>query len=1246
MADNKIKWTKQQLRVVNARDSDVLVTASAGTGKTAVLSGRICSIISEKTNIRNMLVLTFTEAAAEQMRSRIAEQLKDALTKTPGNHLRYQLILLQGAEISTIHSFCKRIITEHFYKIGLDPTFRVIDEDQQKLLKAEALEDTIEKAWQQSSIRDAMEQLLYGRNLNIADGFPSVIIGLSDYLDGVVSRNKWYERAEELIDIINPFTSGLGEKQKQVIDGQLSDVLKQLHHARHIANISGAEIKWSQKFDNTHIEPVKKLIGTLKAEQWEQFVELISNYDKPTTYKPKGISECAAELVHRISKNSLDMLKELSQFAVLNPQYNDIISGTVSLQTKVLIELVRMFEQSYTQAKRAINCLDFADLEHYALKLLTTENSSDQQPEPSETALVLRKRFQHIFVDEYQDINSVQRLILQMLSPGGNVLHVGDVKQSIYAFRGSQPDIFLQQLKAASSANEAKKSALLVELNTNFRSVKGILDFTNKIFSRMMTTSFGGIEYDEPAMLRPPDGENSQVIADNKPVVEFHILDQISNDHDSEDDPSEELSEDNSMASGLVTARRYQAAMIAKRIRQMTGADTGKAEFQIFDKTRNTYKDVQYGDIVILMRSLAGKANEYVEVLRLAGVPVSCKAAEGYFQATEVNDCLSLLKVLDNPQRDIEIAAVLRSPLFKISDTELAKIKIFGRQQQQQGGFYNCILNYCKCGTEIHLADKLRNILNQLEQWRSLSREGRLADLIWQIYRQTGYLSFVCALLNGRSRKANLLELHERAMQFEDFAGGTGSLCLKRFVDFLEDIKEAGQDWAPAEPQNSVGNAIRILSVHKSKGLEFPVVFLAELQTEFNKKDSQSDCLISADNTVGLRIIDRRSHGKISSLAHQVIAEQKRISSLEEELRILYVAITRAKDRLILTASERRETCRQIISNGFFFGDGTIPHWQLREARNPLEWILYALSDQKMLHQAFETPLTGRSDDSNLFCFKLHNKTDLDILNSIITEQKNRKSKQSGTISKPTAASKNTLNQVKKALNWSYPFSEVSILPAKQSVSELTHRNDEYVKFDYSASLSRQPRAILSMETDKNKKIEQKVIGSATHLVISHLDFSEPVTTRKVINTVEKLILNGSISIEVANNIKIDSIVDFFISVPGLWALDRKNTVYCEWPFTFALPACELSDSLKESMPKSNELIVVQGIIDMLIRTPEGLIVIDFKTDNIGTSQVSQRAELYRNQLNLYGRAAAAIIKSQITAKWLYFLTPAVAYNI
>ena len=1250
MTEKKTTWTRQQLRAITARGSDVLVTASAGTGKTAVLSGRCVDIVSDRTacpDVWSMLVLTFTEAAAEQMRWRIAEQLSEAFVEKRDPHLRQQLLLLQGADISTIHSFCKRLITEHFYRLGLDPTFRVIDSDEQRLLKAEVLEKTVEWAWEQSNLVPLLHQLFYRRDLRTADGFQAQIVAVSDFLDGIVSRDKWCERADRLARSANPFAGELGEKQKEIIAGKLQHIVEQLRCAKRLYESRG-DGDWSGRCEDTYIRPAERLMELLSAGDWDEFSKAIHDFKKPMVRKPGGIDAPLDELIRSMVKKAVNGIDELPELAVLNPKYLDKVSGAVSRQTRVLVELVKRFDQLYGQAKRAVNCLDFADLEHHALRLLSGEDSSQEELVPSATAFALRDRYKYIFVDEYQDINGVQKAILDLLSAGGNVFVVGDVKQSIYAWRGAEPDIFIEQLRQASPGSADFGKGLRVDLNTNFRSAEGILDFVNKIFGRIMSARVARIDYDESARLKPAPANKPKAPGGSAGgAVEFHIL--CKDGKSSHRATGETAVASDNDEPTIVSSRQLQAAMIARRIRQMVGAEIGGAEFEIYDKQQGGLRGVEYRDIVILMRSLAKKA-DFVEVLRLAGIPVNCDAIAGYFEATEISDLLCLLKVLDNPQRDIELAAVLRSPLFGVTDTELARVTIDSTKGENRCGFYDAVLGYCNCGAERALADKLAKILAQIERWRTLARRGSLADLIWQIYRETGYLSFVCALPNGRARRANLLKLHDRAIQFEGFASSHGVASLTRFVEFIEKLQEVGQDWAPAEPDSSTQNAVRVISVHKSKGLEFPVVFLAELDGRFNKRDLHEDCLTHSRYALGLQIIERASNSKLRSLAHQVIAEEKLAASVAEEMRILYVAATRARERLILTASADIKHCRDVLCKGLFFGDASISDWALLECQNPFEWLLYGLCDQKSLHEAFETGLSDEAPDDGLFHLRLYDLDELEGLSESILKRKADKSKQARrTASRRKRKPKDArlLAAVKKSLSWCYGFGDAPLLPAKLSVTQLTHRNDEFVRADYSGALDRRPSVLAAGESDVIESVEARTVGTATHLLIAGLDLAGPVDKEAVDKTKEQFLTNGNITTTIAALIDGESIIQFFKSDLGRQALDVRNTVWREWPFTFTVPACQWRATADSAVAGCwDEPIIVQGIIDMLIKTPQGLVVIDFKTDSVSAEEASRRAVLYREQLALYSSAAGEILKLKVAGRWLYFLSCGCAVEV
>ena len=1188
MAVDRIKWTKRQLKAIETGSTEALVTASAGTGKTAVLSQRCLRFIAEPKlcpDVSNILVLTFTDAAAQEMKTRIAQNLRDKIDVEANAHLRRQLLLLDAADISTIHSFCKRTITKYFYRLGINPAFRIIEPDERKLIQSEILTKIIAQAWGEEPLQEGLRLLLNRRNLKDDRGnFLEIIITIAEFLDGVYDRAGWCQKAVSMAEAQNWRVGSLAEKQKQIIIEKLDTSAAQLRYAR-IIDEKLSDGHWSEQI-NEYLAEVTRAKEAILKGHLDKCAEIITKFEKDKwKNKPKDFDDEIKELIQTPAKSAIKQFKALADLAIAGSRYDELVAAGVSLQTKILIELVKRFDAQYAKTKAALNCLDFADLEHKMLELLTDD----------EMAAQLSSQYQHIFVDEYQDINVVQQKILEKLSADGNMFIVGDIKQSIYAWRQAEPAIFIERLNSASGAK--------LELNENFRSRRGILDFVNTLFRRIMIPAAAMIDYDENAELKSLADISKTTSA--RADVELHIIDEQIDDDD--DDSTEAMVLQSSSV-------QRQAVMIAGRIKKMVE----NAELDIFDKTTQTYRPIQYGDIVILMRSPGHKANDYVRILGQEQIPVTSSGSSGYFETTEITDCISLLKVLDNPQRDIELAGVLRSPFFNFNDTDLVKITTSGQgDEQKKINFYNRLKHYGQTGGNETLRQKANQCLEQIEKWRTRARSESLADLLWRIFRHNNYLTFMTALPDGKQRRANLLKLHARAIQFEGFASSAQTISLSRFVGFIEKLLAQNSDWAPAEPGSASQNVVRIMSVHKSKGLEFPVVFIAETNKKFNTKDISKDCLTSPELAMGLTIIEPDSKTKLKSLGHQVIAEQIKKTTLAEEMRILYVAMTRASQKLILTGSEKTNKCRQIIMQSAIAGQ-TIADWQISTSRNFLEWILSALADQKKLNDTFETHLDCQQNDS--FELYLHKAGELEKLYN--ENKKRRRGEKAETPNSGKAA--RTLPQLVNNLLWEYPFDADTKLPAKKSVSELTHSGDEFgeTKYHQPILLSGQ----ITAETDA------KLVGLATHLLIQKLDLSKPVNSEIIRILADELIDVGVITARVAKKINYSSIEKFFHSELGSAVVDANNEVFREWPFTFAVKTDE-----------SEEKMIVQGIIDMLIKTPAGIIVVDFKTDRITADQVPMRAQDYKAQIDFYSSAASAILKNKIISSQLYFLAPAIA---
>jgi ATP-dependent helicase/nuclease subunit A len=1204
-----MNWTKGQKQAIESQSGDITVAASAGTGKTTVLSQRAVRVLGLPDlcpDVSDILVLTFTEAAAGEMNARIAQHLRDVASRTKNAHLRRQLLMLDSADISTIHSFCKRIIAQHFHRLELNPAFRVMDADESRLIKAEILQQVIEDAW--NDMPQGMQQLLSGRAVsNPSHNFLNCIIDLSNFLDTVVSRQNWFDRAIVYNDAIISASSDAVKSQKQIILDSLRTFKEQFEWSLKLDE-KITDGHWKEQIEDECLPIITLAIDFLQKDDLKSFIELLNSFDGfKWNNKPKGLEDEKKELVQAAARKAIDGFKNLNSLAILNPDYAGLVAGACSVQTKVLIELVKRFDFAYQTRKQQLSCVDFADLEKYMLKLLSEDGDVDTG-KPSDIALQLQKKYKYIFVDEYQDINPVQQRIIDLLSGLAKVFVVGDVKQSIYAWRGADCGLFVQRL----GKTEIDESKSRVDLNENFRSRPGILNFVNEVFSRIMTESVAAVDYDENAALKPFNASSDK---SPNPDVELILVDE---------DPAEEKQTDNDDdddQTGVVSADAInrRALTVANRIKELVKVE----KFEIYDKKITANRPCRWNDFVILTRSFEHRANNYVQILRSANIPVVSDISAGYFATTEINDMLSLLQqVLDNPRQDIPLASVLRSPVFGLSDTQFAQIKSY---KNSQADFYSLLESVAKKSDDKDLQKRVSEILRQLDDWRTLARRGSLADLIWQIYSQTDYLSFVSALPGGSQRHANLLKLHQRAIQFENFASSFNVISLSRFVNFLQKLLESGGDWAPAEPDSSASDAVRVMSVHKSKGLEFPIVILAETNREFRFGSHVGDCITDNQATIGLRIIDENSGTKLPSLTWQVIKEKQRRQSLAEEMRILYVAMTRAKDKLILSGAAESKHCISLLSNSALCDSEKLPSFLIESARSELDLILLSLAKYKKLHTYFKLPVQVDTCNENIFDLKICQPDE--ILQLEARFLKKRPASKYETIKSPLP-DKALLENIAKNLNWQYPLKDCALIKAKQSVTSIVQQQEQFAEADGSFLFD-------SFEKLTGRG-DSLVIGSATHLVIKNIDLTGTVDENKIGQAVTDLIKRGYITKQVADGINISSVLKFFNSDLGRLIKDSKNTVMREWPFTYAASAADLYPDLKNC---TQEKIIIQGIIDMLVKTPDGLIVIDFKTDHIDSSKLRQKSEHYAPQLKWYCKAVGEILDVKNVAGWLCFLS-------
>jgi ATP-dependent helicase/nuclease subunit A len=1081
-----MKYTQQQQQAINAR-GNVLVTASAGTGKTAVLAQRCLELVLNGTDLDRILVVTFTEAAAAEMKTRIEHKLRAAVSAEDSrnrNFLRRQILKVDNARISTIHSFCRRLLVENFNQIGIDPSFRVIDQDELRLIKNEVIDSVLEDAWQRPELVSPLGGLFAERKFAGRGDFTDAFISVADRLESVADRDAWYDRV-------------------------------------------------------------------LKPDNFDQ---------------------------------------------------NDETAKAEFSQVVTFTELLRMYERALNKKKEIFNCLDYSDLQLWAWRLLYEGRDT-----PSKAAREIAGRFDYTFVDEYQDVSELQDAIIRAIS-SRELFIVGDVKQSIYMFREARPQIFLDYIKAAETDPGA---STLVALNVNFRSRQQVLDFVNAVFERLMSVQTSGMAYDSNAALR--GGLEYEPLAAEAPPVEVHLI-----------------TENGNISNSGYSKYARQAGLIAERIKQMVGAETGIAEFQVMDKNTGDYRDVRYEDIAVLMYSVKTAVNDYLDVFAAEGIPVATEFSRQFFERSEISTMVSLLKVLDNQYSDIDMASVLRSPLLNFTDLELARISLSARGSDS---FYENFKNYA-CGFSDDLAEKSRAALQELDTWRKSALRNGLSDMIWSVYRKTGYLSFVLGLPEGRQRHANLIRFHERAVQFEHFLSSSGQISLSRFVRFIDQISQGKNDWNEAALADSAAG-VKITTIHKSKGLEFPVVFAVSLERRIQLSDNRADWIFDQELGIGLKVT--RDYLRQQGPIYKAVEQRQKAEQLAESIRQLYVTFTRARERLILVSDITGGTGSpgKWINPDALGSEKQLSSEVMISQPNYARWLIGCFSDE-IAADDLNPSESSRVVSSGLFSIRSHSRGEIE--NSLDQLLNQRSKAQSLDISTDTDKITAKAEEILKPLLKGYEYSDFTRLPAKQSVSALTHEGDEFRQF-----FEKEWEKLASEQISAGKnKVDPRQLGSAVHLIFEKADIAGDITLANLEKLSQNLTKKGLIPEDVSRLIDIEGVLAFFQSELVRQFMAGSKRVHREWPFTFSVSPGEFGVPTKGD----GDNVIIQGIVDMIIDRGEDIVIVDFKTDRVDSASMPQRAELYRKQLEFYSRAAAAVLKKPVSRLLLYFVSSRSFYEL
>ncbi len=1252
------KWTESQQKVIDTRDRNLLVSAAAGSGKTAVLVERIISMISEGEHlmdIDHLLVLTFTNAAAAQMRERIGKALDKKLLDQPGNaHLQKQLSLLQSAQITTIHSFCLNVIRNYFHRIELDPSFKLAEESEITLLQSDVMTEVLERWYDEGSedFHEFIESYSYSKS---DQPIEELVLQLFRFSMSNPWPKEWINHIEGSFEL-----STLEELEKtdwmqellQYVKVVLSDLLKKNEAAVAICE----EADGPSAYLPALLSDKEMILALSKEDTYSKYARCFNeiSYDRLSSKREEGVSSAKKEQVKVLREEIKKGLKDLSsQFFFQSPEEMLRDMMAVGKVMKVLFRLTLDFMEEFAKKKEEKNLIDFNDLEHYALNILVEEQ--DGQKVPTRAAEELSELFEEILIDEYQDSNLVQETILKSISRetmgGYNRFMVGDVKQSIYKFRLAMPELFMEKYKTYSTedilADGETNRNLRIDLDKNFRSRQVVLDYVNRIFEQIMTEPVGGIIYDEAASLKygglfeellPELLSPFPRIAED---VELLLItdEEVHGDEEASPNSSEEDTEE-----AVYSRKELEARMIAARIKELTDPEKG---LMLFDQSSLSYRRAAYKDIVILLRSMSGWSEVFVNTLMQDGIPSYADTGSGYFQTVEIMTVLNMLRIIDNPSQDIPFVGVLYSPMVGLTTTELAQIRVHARNKDM----YQAALSYAAEGSQ-ELKTKLLAFLKLLADFRDMMKYTPIHELIEEVLERTGYGYYILAMPGGDRRKANIDMLVNQAARFEkgSYRG------LFHFIRYMEKLNKYEIDFGEAATMGEQDNTVRIMSIHKSKGLEFPIVFAAGLNKQFNTQDIRSSIVIHSEYGVGPEYIDSVRRMKSPTLLKKVIQKKILMENLGEELRVLYVAMTRAKEKLILSGYLKSR--EEIRKKHFSF-------YELMSSKSYLELVLPAMMNQMsgaQLPKGYPCSMEHKGQVIRL----LHKS---DLIEQEITKQVILRLEEEELMSlDPDITHDSQIrNEIKTRFNFRYPHQQASGLKGKLSVSELkklgqfVDEEQSVLLFpappaaDTSESMEEPPKEAakeLTVDATKESRIEAEYDatipdfirgvgkessgtdrGTLYHKVLELLRLSDVRTKEDVAAELSRMVRENRLSEEDSKKLKQDYILGFAQSpIAGrMREAQAKGMLFKEQQFVMGIRAKDINPD-----NNSDEPVLIQGIIDAFFEEAGELVLLDYKSDIVENEE--QLIKRYRVQLEYYKKALEQILKKKVKEKVIYSL--------
>lgn len=1245
-----MKYTPDQQRVIDTRNCNILVSAAAGSGKTAVLVERIIQMITDSkhpVDIDRLLIVTFTSAAAAQMRERISRAVSDRLEKDPENeHLQRQSALIHNAQITTIDSFCLFVIRNNFNEIGIDPCFRVADESEIKMLEADVMDKLLEDMHEaadkgflsfverystgadEKRIEEAILRLY---KFSMSYPFPEEWLKerLFDYSaksGAELSHTKWFNEAQRYIDTI------------------LTECLSRLYQAVEISKRAGGP---AQYLDNllSDIEIIEELKNT---DEYETLYDMFTQcaFTRLSAKKNPDCDETLKEMVKAIRdevKKNVSNLKSTLFQIPLEDMLRDMASCREAVEE--LVRLTLLFKERLDGAKREKNIIDFSDMEHFALDILLTRNEAGEIA-LRETALELQDYFEEIMIDEYQDSNEVQELLLKSISGESagrnNRFMVGDVKQSIYKFRLARPEIFMEKYDSY-TINESESGCVRIDLSMNFRSRREVTDAANFICSQIMGKSVGNVEYDEHSALYAGAVylEDESGIDENPYQTELLVALPLEDDD------------------GKLSNKEREAALVALRIKKMVG------HFKVTDSETGKFRAAKYSDIVILLRSASGWDEDFRRILGERGIPVHVTSKTGYFATIEIQAIVNFLRTLDNPLQDVAFFGTMKLPFFDFSDEEIAKIRCFALEDEKSGKkglfLYEEAKHYLEnAADESPLGKKLEKLFALIFDYRKKAAYTPIKDLIRALIDETGYGAYVGSMPGGAQRIANLEILLEKAGAFQN----TSFYGLFHFIRYLETIHEQEVDFGEANILDENADVVRIMTIHKSKGLEFPICFVCGLSKQFNMLDMRQAILMDAELGIGVDYIDSEMRIKRKNLRKNVVAQRMKEDARGEDLRVLYVAMTRAKEKLILTgyADDFEKKVKSDIY--ITMEDGAkLPYSAIMGARSYMDLILASLMRHNCMENIFAEngldfyPHRLPFDDVPI---KIELCREVFDLNEEIVSQGRSVFFERELERAEALADKELKEKIEKKFAFEYPYAYLEGLRVKTTVSELKRKSQEEMHEDAAPLIVPEREAYIpdfavakdgilqdgipqdGILQDGISQAEKDVAktgakyGTAVHKIMELLSFNDYLEydgegdAKRLYAAVSKeresWAAGGRASKEELSCVPTSKICEFFKSpLAARMIKARKNGgLYKEQPFVLG----------KEADCKEGELMLIQGVIDVFFYEEDGIVLADYKTDK--AENEAQLADRYRMQLDYYQQALEQITGKNVKERYIY----------